>query len=293
MTVAIAFSGGTYGTYLEWCLDTLTTEKEISPPFNTNGNSHNYPGTHLLNMAGWNEFVQGSNQPNFARLHPKTSKNESLTKNLEQLCRESEFVIHLYPSENTKLLCINNLFTKVWEDWWTQEFESTSDTGMIYQNWPIEPGTPLKDVPVWIKREFLSFYMVPSWNDMVEWYHPSVWSHPKCLTVTVEELLYNFEFTLDKITTVLNLDTKKEIQQLLPYHKQNLQLQKFLHHDQLCANIVQSMYSNTDWSWEPLGLFGESWVQWELRNQGFEIQCHDLDIFPTNSLQLKKLLYLS
>jgi len=32
-------------------------------------------------------------------------------------------------------------------------------------------------------------------------------------------------------------------------------------------------------------------IQWQLRNQGYEIQCHGLDMFPTNSVQLRKLIY--
>jgi hypothetical protein len=38
-------------------------------------------------------------------------------------------------------------------------------------------------------------------------------------------------------------------------------------------------------------LASESYVQWQLRNLGYEIQCHELDKFPTNSVHLKELLY--
>lgn len=35
----------------------------------------------------------------------------------------------------------------------------------------------------------------------------------------------------------------------------------------------------------------EAWIQWQLRNLGYEIQCHGLDKFPTNSVHLHELLY--
>jgi hypothetical protein len=43
--------------------------------------------------------------------------------------------------------------------------------------------------------------------------------------------------------------------------------------------------------WNPLPLASEAWIQWQLRNLGWEIKCHELDIFPTNSVYLKELLY--
>ena len=61
----------------------------------------------------------------------------------------------------------------------------------------------------------------------------------------------------------------------------------------LCKNIVTSTISNTpfDWADQNTTLVGESFVQWDLRNRGFEIRCDGLDTFPTNSLQLRELLY--
>lgn len=291
MTIAIAFAGGTYGTYLEWCLSTLTSDSAIQSPFNSTGNSHKFLGVHLVNMAGWDRFVAIGGHDKFVRLHPKVAANESLTANLTQLCKQAEFVIHLYPTADTMLLCINNSLTKVWDNWWVQQFKTSIDSNKIYQNWPVSPDTPIDSVPYWIKREFLSFYLVPAWQDMIEWDHTALWSDPQCLTVTVKDLLFNFENTLQNLVTKLGLDLKKEIKDLLPYHKQNLELQKYLTHDQLCKNIVQSVLSDTALSWEPLSLCSESWIQWSLRNHGFEIRCNELDTFPTDSLQLKELLY--
>jgi predicted nuclease with RNAse H fold len=44
-------------------------------------------------------------------------------------------------------------------------------------------------------------------------------------------------------------------------------------------------------TWEPLPLPSEAWIQWQLRNLGYELRCHGLDMFPTNSVQLRELLY--
>lgn len=291
MTVAIAFAGGTYGTYLEWCLDALTSNKDLVSPFTSQGNSHKYLGTHLLNMTGWQRFLQTNSKAKFVRLHPKITEQESLDLNLEQLCNQAQHVIHLYPSEDTTILSLNNFFSKIWDDWWQQQFKSSIDVEKIYLNWPVAPGTAVADICPWIKREFLSFYLMPAWRAMLEWHHPTAWSHPKCLVVTVGDLLHDFENTLARIQTTVGLTFQRSVADIVPYHQENLKLQKFLSHDQLCREIVKSVCGGSEMSWEPLGLCSESWIQWELRNQGFEIRCHGLDTLPTNSLQLKELLY--
>jgi hypothetical protein len=70
-----------------------------------------------------------------------------------------------------------------------------------------------------------------------------------------------------------------------------LELQQNLLEDQICNRIVQYTINDLDFDWPELSLPSQSWIQWELRNQGFEIECHGLDKFPTNSIQLKKLIY--
>ena len=63
--------------------------------------------------------------------------------------------------------------------------------------------------------------------------------------------------------------------------------------DALCHQIVNLTLNDLwfDLSDAHFPVVSQSWVQWEFRNQGYEIQCHGLDLFPTNTIQLKKLLY--
>ena len=168
MTVAIVFAGGTYGTYLEWCLTTLTSESPICLPFDSIGSSHNFSGNHLSDINGWDDYYCSSNQLDFVRLHPKTQKEDSLTRNLEKICSQTSNVLHLYPTETTTLLCINNAFSKVWSNWWEKNFGTYIDPDLIYKNWPVTPGTNINNIPAWIKREFLSFYLMPCWYDQIE-----------------------------------------------------------------------------------------------------------------------------
>jgi hypothetical protein len=168
---------------------------------------------------------------------------------------------------------------------------SDSVPELIYKNWGVDPGATIDDVPQWIKREFLSFYLMPNWLSQIEWDQLLTWSNPKCLVITVDDLLHNIESTISKIKEFCNLKFERPVSDLLPYHQINLQKQKYLNEDRLCAEIVHSVINGLDFNWQPLSLFSESWVQWELRNQGIEIKCYGIDNFPTNSLHLKELSY--
>ena len=84
---------------------------------------------------------------------------------------------------------------------------------------------------------------------------------------------------------------KRDVVELLPFHQQNLKLQKYIGQDQICNQIIDAVVNNQPFEWEELTLTSESWMQWVLRNRGFEIRCDGLDMFPTNSIQLRELLY--
>jgi len=292
-TVPIAYPGGTYGTYLEWCLTSLTsTDQSLSSPFTESGNSHKFKGN-FLEVGNVPKFLSVNQLEKFVRFHPKTQQQHSISDRLDQVCDIVQHMIYIYPDQDSVLLTINNFFTKIWNNWWTDKFliAESADANKLYQNWPVTPGTEIQDIPVWIRREFLSLYFMPAWHDQVEWYHPDRWQNPRCCIITVRDFLNNFEETLQKISLFCDLAYVRPIQDLLPFHEQNLKNQKYLHHDALCADIILAVTNNQNFSWEPLSLPSEAWIQWQLRNLGYEIQCHELDKFPTNSVHLHELLY--
>jgi hypothetical protein len=161
----------------------------------------------------------------------------------------------------------------------------------IYDHWPVSRNTPLHEVPVWVRREFLSFYLMPAWQDQVEWYLPDHWQNSQCYTVLIGDLFHNFENTLHRLQQHCNLKFQRPVDELLPYHAQMLSLQRFANQDQLCTKIIQAIETNTELTWDPLPMASQAWLQWQLRNLGYEIKCHGLDIFPINSVQLQELLY--
>lgn len=295
MTIVIVYNGGSYGTYLEWALTTLSTDIPIVSPVNPNGNSHQFHGNHGGNIHSslWKKVTSKEKSFLFVRLHPKTQQHEVLSDNLNQILDVAEKVIYLYPDPGSVLLNVNNFYSKIWKDWWSMRLSDPVFADSLYSNWPVDPGDPISSIPVWIQREILSFNLMPAWFDQVEWFHPEKWSHTQCKVVLINELLYDFKNTILKIQKFCGLEFKKSIDDIIPHHFTMLSLQKWATQDQLCNKIINSVLSDQlfDWSDQLLPLPSQSWVQWELRNHRLEIQCNGLDKFPTNSVQLKELLY--
>jgi hypothetical protein len=215
-----------------------------------------------------------------------------LDNNLNQILNVAEKIIYLYPDPGSVLLTVNNCYTKMWEDWWQEQLTDPLFADNLYSNWPIDKDASIEQIPVWVKREILSFNLIPSWHDQVGWYHPDRWSHPRCQLVLINELLYNFESTLQRLHKFCNLEFKKPITDLVPVHDTMLSLQLHRFQDQLCNNIVNHTLANEPFEWEGIPLPSQGWVQWQLRNLGYEIRCYGLDKFPTDSATLRDILYV-
>ena len=290
---AIVYNGGAYGTYLHWVLTTLTQDIPIESPFTGVGNSHLFNGTACNSMDMYRSRIQDHNKYDIVRLHPKTLKTESLTESLDFICDTADKVLYLYPDADSMLLVINNYTSKIWYDWWTNQFIDQISKEKIYSNWPVSKNTAIEDIPVWIKREFLSFYLIPAWHDQVEWFHPTHYSNNNCQVIFVNDLLNNFEHTVQQAVNFLGVIITKPVSALTGLHHTNLSLQQHKNQDNLCQKIIDCVKLNFDFSWQEhiLPMASQAYIQWQLRNNGFEIRCDGLDYFPDNSVQLKNLLY--
>jgi hypothetical protein len=151
----------------------------------------------------------------------------------------------------------------------------------------------IEETPQWIKREFLSYYMMPMWIDQIAWNHPNHYNQSNCLLVRIEDILYNIKNTVSDIISRSKVIQTKSVEVLEPYHDQMLGIQVNLEQDTLCRKILDSITNQTtfDWQNQNLPLASEAYIQWELRNRRLEMRCDGLDKFPTSSVQLKELLY--
>lgn len=289
----ILYNAGAYGTYLEWVLTTLMSTDVIRPPLTNSGSSHFFHGNKVGNPGSpvWNQCVNQSTFLQFARGHPKIHQDHSIKEKISISLQSFNQIIFCYPDQKSVLLNINNAFTKIWKDWITQRLKDPVFAENLYTNWNISPTTLPKDIPSWIIREILSYNLMPSWYSEVEWFFPDTWNHPNCKFVFINDLLYNFKKVILEIQDFSQLDFKTDLNQLLPYHNQMLSVQQHRTQDELCNDIIDSVLTSRSKHWNSLPMPSQSWIQWRLRDLGYEIKCDGLDTFPTNSVQLQELIY--
>lgn len=302
-TVLIVYNGGAYGSYLKWVLQFLITSDKITfDPFSASGDSHKgfdpqECSAVQLSLSGpedWRTYLESDLDFRVASIHPKIKKNDSVKQNIEWFADTTKSVIVLYPSPEVKTLCLNNWVDKVKQDWWDWQVSTGKiNLSKISQRWNLPPLTNHTHIPRWIKREFLSYYLLPAWEDQVEWYLPDRIDINRCLLISVSDLLSNFPSVIENIRLFCGLDYQKKPIELLPFHHKMLSLQKNLGQDLLCNQIIHCTLDdkNLDWTDQYLSLTTESLIQYELRQQGFEMYCDGLDKFPTNSVELKKIIY--
>ena len=293
LKTGIVYSGGTYGTYLNWALLTLAKDIPVVPPFKHNGTSHNFvstvPAQYLTNAVNATHLMRTrpSELPDLFRCHPKISATESIVGTINHLLEYTDRLLILYPDKDSYLLTVNNFYYKIWPSIFQTIGKDAA--AHMYTAFNIPSTTPVSQVSNDIVREFLSYYTFDSWEDQVEWFLPDRFSHPRCKFIFVNDLLYNFESTLLEIQKFSQIEFTKSIDCLENLHKINLSQQIYTGQDALARNILDGIELNRDFSWNPteLTIVTESWIQCQLRKQQIELQCTGLVNFPTSISELK------
>jgi hypothetical protein len=106
--------------------------------------------------------------------------------------------------------------------------------------------------------------------------------------IEIGQLRDNFVETITKLFEKLNL----------PIIRNNIdfiytewdKLQYFKNKDKQVKDIVDAVLNDIDLDFGELSIIDEAEIQRQLRNNGREIKCYNLNIFPTNTADLKKLL---
>jgi hypothetical protein len=145
-------------------------------------------------------------------------------------------------------------------------------------------------VPRWQLREMFSYWFNCSTQLRLQAYAP--FDHPQVINISIRELVDNFNHTLIFMFEQLGLEMPRA-ELINSIYKIWIGLQKHTKIDYLLTKIIDSTVNNIDFDWseQPLQLHEEGYVQWQLRDlHNIDLLCYNLDVFPTNSAELRKLL---
>lgn len=147
-----------------------------------------------------------------------------------------------------------------------------------------------KDMRPWELREFFSLYYtdwIKHWLD-AQLLAPSNW-----LKISTYDILNNSRETFMKICNFVDeFDNSKEIE-FNKFSDSWLEKQRYLINELELVNKIVDYATNqkiTSWTSSQLCMFSEAMIQKKLRDNGYELKCFGLDIFPNDSIQLYRLM---
>jgi hypothetical protein len=287
--ICILFNGGSYGTFLEWCLNYFSDLNFNDPlSFNSNGNSHKFSGNHKLNFLGAVNYINSSEDLPIIRFHPKTMQDEDLVDNLKFINKKFRKIVYLIPTKNTMAWNINNKFEKIWDEGWLKHCEI--EFANCLAGWSKEK---IEQMKIWELREFLSLYFYTQHlaESELEKMQDIQKEFTKFQFITIDSLRDNFKNTIITLLEYCKL-TPTRLNKVEEIYQEWISLQCNCYKDSLINNIVDSVLNDNlyDWSDSKLTLVDEALIQFYLRQHSIEIKCYNLDTFPTNTTILKNYL---
>ena len=264
--INIAYPHGGYGSYLAQSIyhySNLRIGTYRPLTIATDGSGHGY-----RNDTNNRKFIRADHPINL----PKISGPTILIK----------------PDRNHNLDYFNNHYSKH-SKYNLKSYLEQIDINQKLAQWNYDKNYD-QQTPDWIVRELLSFYIEELFKNMFD---TRLYNIPNVLSIAPEDIINNFLPTLkiifgqfDLKFTVAELEIKKT-------HDHYLELQKYYNSQTNCDKWVDCILHGTDITSPCQTIIDEAYVQYKLRKNGYELQCDNLNMFPTTIDTLKNLLYNS
>ena len=276
-----------YGTFLHWALSYFSGLTDLTSPHTNLGNSHLFRGLHLININGWREYVNNTHQySKLVRLHPRTSEEESVVKTINEVLESVNRAIVIYHAEDYLLLALNNKFEKILAHGWLVEWQADFVDNLL--NWN---KSNLNEMEPWELREFLSLYIYQQHNSETKYKDMCTYVNPKVYKLDIHDLINNFKDTIINLLCYCKLPLiRNNFDEVC---QEWIALQKHIEKDKIVNTIVDSIINNYTFTWadQNLTLVDEAIVQMRLRElHKLDLLCYNLNVFPTNTNNLRKLL---
>lgn len=260
----IFYSVGSYGVFIDWCINNLTKQCTVDDlPFKPTGSSHNHPANMLFEI---------NDQDNYFSAVGTTTHYVEL--------------FHNSPSINNLIIMLAREEDEVWRiSNYIEKEEKTSSVFLPVSYQDANPTldyldrrtlqhfgrTDLLGMDRWEAREILSFGILDRLKDNIVQQNLMVnnLAYNK-LVVYINELRDNFSATIKKIFDFCDLKVLDN-SFLKQVEVEWASKQKYMHKDRAH------------------NLLSEAVIQADLRQQGIELNCYNLNEFPNSLHELKKL----
>ena len=269
--IKVCFPPGCYGTYVTRCVYNYTDLRNtpfVKFNFGNYGDSHG----HRINNTAYSVIQEG---------------------HFDTLClAEHDQVVVILPCADHQLDYYNNQFFKESQghliDYVLTQMSITEAENKLKTHWE-HTGLFDDSVPRWILREWCSFWID---NVLKELYNTIPYTTLQSVyQLSTQDIFENFEESLKQIVQALGLTITVDQEIINTQHQEFLSLQKFHNSQVRCNQYVHDLLAGINSDMPLDSIFSEAYVQHLLRQQNLEIQCNELNTFPTSTQELKTILY--
>jgi hypothetical protein len=251
-------------------------------PFTENGSSH-YISSDLAvakfcGLDRWQAYLQSNVEFDIIRGHPG---GEEFAKSCNVIAASAKKAIFLDVS-NVPILTFNNKVDKVLNGWISFDDTICVDGNLITEYC-------FSTSQRWEKRLLLS--KVVSQLHIEHTGHNTLHSlDPQIKRVHVESLFTDFKGTILMLLDYCGLTCVRDNDFDRIFTKWS-ELQAHRSKDEIVSSIVDAVATNKNTLWAPLTLVDEAFVQMRLRDlHNLDMICYNVNVFPTNTTDLRKIL---
>lgn len=281
--ITILYPCGAYGSTLEYCIRRFSKEfTTVNCAVSETGNMHGFNKTlHITHSTQLGAIDDSLDiiTPLYPMIDSESMYSIIDKFKIHELISHDKVIFVTLPTISLILLARLNSYYK--QPKCSVTFFEVGAQNV--NNW--DPAYTTIDVmQVWEKREAVSLLDT---NDA--FMNAYTVANPNWLTISADNILYNLPMVVSDIITYLGLtfdDTG-----IGEFYKDWFSKQQYiLDSNQLIETIVESTINNSIFKWDTLDFIVEALVQHKLRLHGYELQCYNLNQFPTDSTTLRKLL---
>jgi hypothetical protein len=269
--IKVCFPPGCYGTYVSRCLYNFTNLRN-GPLINFNYSSSGSSHQHRFDP--------------FARLAIQEGHINTLFVN------STDQLMVIVPCLEHRLDYYNNQYFKQGQghlvNYILSQYSQEEANYKLKAQWNYTGG--LDDtIPRWIMREWCSFWITDVLNAA---YNATLYSELNSVVqLFTQDIFDNYIKSLTNAALILGLTVTVDADIIHNYHQEFLALQKFHDSQNRCQQYVNDLIAGNNTEIIVHSIFDEAYMQYLLRQQGIEIQCDGLNIFPVTTKQLKTLTY--
>lgn len=318
MAKIIAYQPGCYGNWVHWVLTYLSDLKDgladkPNLPFSLNGDAHEWSSgnnSHLWPADNDHStyFTSVVKDDNIYRIHPFVKNSKSVIDNIKWIINTLGKTVYLHTDIESIIWILNARTDKIYDAkngplkyYFSKKFLNdgigSEDFEFIYKNhretleqWPKE----FDDQGIlerWIIREYLSVVMYDAVYENLTIDQNEEIMKLDLLAINVVDLRDNFSETIRKIAKYLDIDANLDEKVLSNLYNEWQATQIHFFKDKLLHDIIEATVNDLPMSWSNLTLVDEAVIQYLLRKRKFEIKCYGLNKFPSNTKQLRELIY--